>query len=199
MEQLLPGFVNALNIHPMFVHFPIVFWLTALLFWIVGWLRGREDLFKFGRWLLYFGFFSSLITVGTGLWAVDQMGQDTPGHDLIHQHRNWMIAATVIGSIPVGLAFLTRKRISLFSPFVLIFLLSITNLVATLGADRGALLVYRYGIGTQAATSPFFQPQAEHENHSRDAEGQEGELHLPETSSPHETVDRPGHDHDHEH
>ena len=141
MDQLLPGFDTALNIHPMFVHFPIVLWPTALLFWIVGWLRSREDLFKFGRWLLYLGFFSSLITVGTGLWAVEQMGHDAPGHDLVHLHRNWMIAATVMGSITAGLAFLTRKKIPLFSPLVLIFLLSITNIVAVFGADRGALLV----------------------------------------------------------
>ena len=40
MEVLFPGLSSALNVHPLFVHFPIVLWLTALLFWgLALWLE----------------------------------------------------------------------------------------------------------------------------------------------------------------
>ncbi len=52
MEVLFPGLSSALNVHPLFVHFPIVLWLTALLFWgLALWLE-REVLWDVGRWLL---------------------------------------------------------------------------------------------------------------------------------------------------
>ena len=48
MEQMLPGFHAALNVHPMFVHFPIALWLTALLLWLLAVTTRRDDLFTAG-------------------------------------------------------------------------------------------------------------------------------------------------------
>ena len=41
---MLPGLKAALNYHPMFVHFPIVLWLGALLFEIVAVWRASDEL-----------------------------------------------------------------------------------------------------------------------------------------------------------
>lgn len=47
MERLLPGLAAAPNIHPLFVHFPIAFWLAALLFCCLALLRPGAGLFPF--------------------------------------------------------------------------------------------------------------------------------------------------------
>ena len=36
MNDLLPGLELAPNVHPVFVHFPIALWPTALLFYALG-------------------------------------------------------------------------------------------------------------------------------------------------------------------
>ena len=54
---MLPGMKAALNLHPMFVHFPIVLWLGALLFELLAVWRASDELqrtaigcFIWARW-----------------------------------------------------------------------------------------------------------------------------------------------------
>ncbi len=110
MEVVFPGLSSALNVHPLFVHFPIVLWLTALFFWgLALWLE-RDVLWDTGRWLLYLGALGALAAVGTGLWAEEHLGHDSPAHDLVHVHRNWMLSATALGLATAAVAFATRNR-----------------------------------------------------------------------------------------
>ena len=55
METLLPGLFHAPNIHPIFVHFPIVLWAVAALFLVIGTVRRRDNVSACGCWLLYMG------------------------------------------------------------------------------------------------------------------------------------------------
>jgi uncharacterized membrane protein len=41
MRALLPGLHSMLNLHPLFVHFPIALWLGALVFEIVAVARAK--------------------------------------------------------------------------------------------------------------------------------------------------------------
>ncbi len=175
MEVLFPGLSSALNVHPLFVHFPIVLWLTALLFWgLALWLE-RDVLWDMGRWLLYLGALGALAAVGTGLWAEEHLGHDSPAHDLVHVHRNWMLSTTGLGLVTAVVAFATRSRTSRGARWGLCGLLLLTVAVMTLGADRGARLVYGHGIGTTRevtshASESASQPEepgsaAEHDAH----------------------------------
>ena len=147
MDSILPGLSRAQNIHPLFVHFPLALWALAVLFYLVGALREQEELVRFGRWLLYFGTLGGLLAVGSGLWATSEMGHDAPGHDMVHTHRNLMLVATGLAALVCGAAFLLRKLKNSWARWGLVCGLGVTNLVATLGADRGALLVFSYGVG----------------------------------------------------
>jgi uncharacterized membrane protein len=148
MEAVFPGLAAALNPHPMFVHFPIALWLSALLFWTLAlWLR-RDALWDAGRWLLYLGSLGALVAVATGLWAAKQLGHDSPGHELVHVHRNWMLLASALGLAVTIAAFATRRKATPGARWLLSGLLSVVALLIVLGADRGALLVFRYGMGT---------------------------------------------------
>ena len=50
---MLPGLKAALNNHPLFVHFPIVLWLAALLFEIFAVWRASDELQRTASRLLY--------------------------------------------------------------------------------------------------------------------------------------------------
>jgi uncharacterized membrane protein len=161
VDSVLPGLASSPHLHPVFVHFPIALWLTALLFWSLAFARRREDLWRFGRWLLYLGVVGAAVAVGTGLWAEEQLEHSSPGHDLVHTHRNWMLAASALGLGVAAGAFVTRRSASTRLRGWFLGALLATTILMSLGADRGALLVFRYGIGTLGEEPPG-EPAHEH-------------------------------------
>ena len=42
------------------------------------------------------GTVGAIVSLATGYLATWSMGHDAPGHDVIHIHRNWMIATTIL-------------------------------------------------------------------------------------------------------
>ena len=154
LEEILPGVIQAPNLHPMFVHFPIALWAVAGLFIFLGTLRRRDDLFATGRWLLYLGAIGAAAAVATGLWAADALGHDSPGHELVHVHRDLMLATSGLGLIATLGAAALRDRRHVAAKWVVTALTLATIGVLTLGADRGAALVFQHGVGVAAQTEP---------------------------------------------
>lgn len=153
MDSLFPGIAAILNLHPVFVHFPIAFFIGAALLEIMA-VFYHERFHVGATWLLYMGVFSSVITVTTGFVAAisitthDPRGHDAPAHDFIHIHRNWMLATTLF-SIMLSVYFLwanERKKWPRHRWGLLIGLLLLA-LLLSLGADRGARLVFEFGVG----------------------------------------------------
>ncbi len=143
---------SATRLHPMVIHFPIALWIVALLLWVTGAVRQREDLFTFGRWLLYLAGAGAIAALITGYIASNAIGHDTPGHDLVHTHRNLMIVATLLGVATAVAAFLLRKRKDQLTRWLLVGGLVATVAVTAVGADRGGTLVYEHGVGTAPAS-----------------------------------------------
>ncbi len=152
MDVLFPGLATIRDLHPLLVHFPIALWSTALLFCTLS-FRGSSSLWQAGMWLLYLGSLTALAAAGTGLWAADRLGHDSPGHDLVHLHRNFMIASTAIGVMTSLLSFWMRQRSDSRPRIVTLVGLLLTAALCALGADRGALLVYEHGLGTRVVTT----------------------------------------------
>lgn len=186
LEEIFPGLAHAPNVHPLFVHFPIALWLVAALFCVIGALRQREDLFAVGRWLLYLGALGAAVAVGTGLWAADTMGHDSPGHELVHVHRDLMLAASGIGLTATIAAWALRRRQSIGVRWGITALALATVGVLTIGADRGAGLVFQYGIGTAAQAPPPVEDGDSHTDH-------------PGALRPNEKPNHAHEDHEHEH
>ncbi len=176
MEQMLPGFHAALNVHPMFVHFPIALWLTALLLWLLAVTTRRDDLFTAGRWLVYLGAIGAAASVTTGFVATARMGHETPGHDLVHAHRDVMVVAASLGGLVAAAAFFARRRSTVMLQRWLLAGLLVTNLVLVVGTDRGALLVFGYGIGTAGLEPPHGGHEHHHGGHDHDAAGTESSI-----------------------
>tara|TARA_R110002094_G_scaffold27445_4_gene40501 strand:+ start:1225 stop:1740 length:516 start_codon:yes stop_codon:yes gene_type:complete len=157
----LPGLSLLPNSHPMLVHFPIAFWVGALCFCWLGVLRSTSGLFRMGSWLLHLGTLSGVAAVVSGFLATSSMTHDEPGHDLVHVHRNFMVATAAI-SLAASCAVLLMRRRDAWRPrCVQAGLITLVVGLATLGADRGALLVYGYGLGVRD-NPPSTTPQHAH-------------------------------------
>jgi uncharacterized membrane protein len=143
---LLPGLDAAPNLHPMLVHFPVALWLTALALWGASAVSGNKAMWKAGCWCLGLGTLGGVLSAATGFLGTNAMGHDSPGHALIHVHRNIMVATTILATAVTGLAF-WKTEPSRGLRWGLVACLALTTALMTVGADRGAELVYRYGVG----------------------------------------------------
>ncbi len=203
-DVLFPGLQAALDVHPLFVHFPIAFWLAALAFYAVGVWRDLETARGTGRWLLYLGTGAAALAVGTGYLAANRMGHEAPAHDLVHVHRNFMLVATAIAVAASGAATLSEKRGAGVRLITLGSLL-ILGAIAMLGADRGARLVFGYGMGVvpeeNRAALPEHHHGDEHGDHHEQGEAAEHGEHDEGEASPHHAEDgreHEGMDHHHD-
>ena len=173
METLLPGLTHAPDIHPLFVHFPVAFWLAAALVYGFGVARDDDGARRTGRTLLYLGTLAGAVALPTGYLAAERLGHDTPGHDLVHTHRNLMAGAFLLASVASGLAFQAQRRSSRpFTVFAAIAIALAAGLTA-FGADRGANLVFGYGMGVADAppSSPGGGSSDGHDDHGHHEHG----------------------------
>jgi len=144
MLAILPGLKGMLNYHPLFVHFPIAFWLGALLFELLAVVRASEEWHRTAVRLLYLGTLCAFAAVGTGLLAEESVPEKGPAHDVFEIHETMMYVTT---SVAVGLcmfAFFMRKKFTPGLRKLLLAGLVVLAVLLTLGSDRGAQLVYQY-------------------------------------------------------
>jgi uncharacterized membrane protein len=152
MSNLLPEW--APNVHPMIVHFPIAWWIAAVLVDLIGVMLPRAAWATTTASTLYpAGAAAATVTYFTGRQAA--MTVLTPGmaHPIVLEHWNWALATT-IGFWVIALL---RLAVNLKHPraprWVRIALVAVA--LAGLGSlfetgNRGARLVYEYGLGVAA-------------------------------------------------
>lgn len=166
MESILPGLKSAVNLHPMMVHFPIAFWVAATMAWTFALWRRNDEVWKFGLWLHTAGALTALVAVGFGYLGTSIMGHDSPGHDLVHVHRDIMKIATILSLLLTALAWWRRRATGKWR-IALVALATIQAVVMTIGSDRGAVLVYQNGVGVEItpADSESETPPDSHTDH----------------------------------
>ena len=146
METFLPGLRGMLNWHPVFVHFPIGLWVGALIFEAIAVLRSSEDWHRTAARLLYLGTLCAFAAVGTGLLAEEAVPEASPAHEVMELHEKLMFATTSVAVALCGLAFFKRKDFSAGMRKIFLAGLLVLAALMTLGADRGAQMVYQYGV-----------------------------------------------------
>ena len=150
----MPGLEALLNIHPLFVHFPIAITIMALVF--EGASRINKDRFPLviSTALIYSGALAAAVTVVTGLNAADTLGHDSSGPDLVHTHRNFMLYYTAVIVVLAAANFIIAKKAGdqlaatwgkVFRPGLLIM----ATAILVVGADIGGQLVFKHGMGVQ--------------------------------------------------
>lgn len=152
MESVLPGWNAALNHHPVFVHFPIVLWLTALLFEIASVWRREDSEHRAAVWLLWLGTASGVFAVLTGLNA-QKIVPHGPAGRVLEIHEQLMLSSFFLALGLSFFAYLSSRRLTHGLKIVILVGLLALAFLVTIGADRGAEMVYRYGLGVNWSTA----------------------------------------------
>jgi uncharacterized membrane protein len=149
---MLPGLKTALNYHPLFVHFPIVLWLLALLFELLAVWRGSDDVQRTASRMLYLGTLAAIVTVMTGFAAQKSI---PPGdaQRVVGIHEALMLVSTSLALALCIFAWVMRKSFTAQLRKMLLLGLVVLGILLTLGTDRGAQLVYGYGAAVNWSTA----------------------------------------------
>ena len=148
--QLVPDW--APNIHPMIVHFPLVLLILAVLLDVTGLFLKKDNwLTKAGLLLYLLGTIAAVVAFLTGRAGSDNL--DIPANIIpaVNDHADWaeitlwfFIIYTIV-RLAIGIMLKSLTKIIVI-PMVLIGFLGIYFLYQT--GDRGAKLVFGYGLGT---------------------------------------------------
>ncbi|HVB98426.1 MAG TPA: DUF2231 domain-containing protein [Candidatus Dormibacteraeota bacterium] len=152
MERILPGWQAALNHHPVFVHFPIVLWLGALLFEIAAVWRHNDGTHRAAMWLLWLGTLGGAFAVLSGLQAQKLVPAGPVGH-VLEAHEQLMFTCFFLALGLSFFAYLASRRLTRGLQVVILAGLLVLGFLVTVGADRGAEMVYRYGLGVNWSTA----------------------------------------------
>ncbi|MCG3112556.1 MAG: hypothetical protein MCM46_12145 [Candidatus Manganitrophus sp. SB1] len=175
IESLLPGMtILKNNLHPLMIHFPIAFFVGALAMEAMAVFRDEKFHFA-ATWMLYLGTISALIALPTGFIAGelaaqnDPRGHSAPGHELIHVHRDWMVATTGVGILlTIYLFWINGWGKWRSQRWAFLFGLMILSALVAMGADRGGRLVFEFGTGInpEVLAKPTEEEAHEDDGHS---------------------------------
>jgi uncharacterized membrane protein len=153
--QLIPDW--APNIHPMIIHFPLVLLIVAVLFDALGLIikkskqtAGISWLEKSALVLYLFGTITLVAAFLTGRSAED--GLNIPSHIIpaLSDHADWAEITLwffiIYTAVRFTASFVFKPKILIVLPLVLIGFVGIYFLYQT--GDKGAKLVFGYGLGT---------------------------------------------------
>lgn len=147
VEWGFQGLREIINIHPLFVHFPIALLLTAITFYFLGTIFRKEELLSAGKWVFYAGTLSAAVAVWTGLRAADTVPHGGDMHQTLMAHQ--YIGVVILGlSVLLSLwLILTKANIpGRGKPFFVIALLLLMAAIMQ-QADFGGRLVFLNGVG----------------------------------------------------
>ena len=142
----LDGAKELINIHPLFVHFPIALLLAAVVFYFLGSVIGKEDLFAAGKWVLWLGTLSAGLAVWTGLKAPDTVFHDMDIHPLILAHQYLGITILSLSFLLSLWVFISKANIPA-KRFVFLGILFLLSLLIVQQADFGGRIVFGKGVG----------------------------------------------------
>ena len=149
---MLPGLKAALNFHPVFVHFPIVLWFAALLFELLAVWRASDDMQKTVARMLYLGTLAAIVAVLSG-WSAEKSVPPGDAQRVVGIHETLMLISTSLAFALCLFAFFARKNFTPQLRKLMLLGLFILAVFVTIGADRGAQLVYGYGSAVNWSTA----------------------------------------------
>lgn len=154
--ELLPEW--APNVHPLIVHFPIALVVGAVVVDLLSLVLRRWDWLRPGAVFLYvLGGASAVATYFTGTWAADTVSVPAQAQSVLTEHSNlgwwtmWFFGIYALVRLGAYLWPRARRRAVVQGALLLLALGGSYLLYET--GDRGAEMVYRYGVGVQQTES----------------------------------------------
>ncbi len=147
IEWGLKGAQELINVHPLFVHFPIALLLTSTAFYFLGTIFKKADLVGAAKWELYFGTLASAVTVWTGLKAAETVAHGGDTHQIMMMHQYFGFAVLGISLVLSAWVFFSKENIPGKGKPVFLLALVVLAAVLTQGADLGGRMVFLHGTG----------------------------------------------------
>ncbi|HBG46530.1 MAG TPA: hypothetical protein DDW94_06010 [Deltaproteobacteria bacterium] len=149
--RIFQGISEMPNIHPLIVHFPIALLDSFLLMELLSFFTGRES-FRFAAdWMLYLGTAGALGAVLAGLWAATTVEHSEEAHAVLLTHRDLGLTVLALSLFLSAWRIYSRGRFSRKGRLFHLAVAFIIAAVMAIGADKGGLMVYKYGVGVKAA------------------------------------------------
>ena len=151
----LLGFSGArelFNVHPIFVHFPIALFPSALLLYGLGIVFNWRAACSAGRACLYLAAAGTLLAVMTGLRAQETFPHNARIHHMMQTHKTIGIALFLMSTLLVVWGFLHQaQRPKAAYPFLIV--LAATTYLVLQNADLGGRMVFIEGAAVKPAVS----------------------------------------------
>jgi uncharacterized membrane protein len=141
---MLPGLKSMLNIHPLLVHFPIAFWLGALLFEALAIWRSNNEFHRTAVRLLNVGTICAYAAAFTGWLAQSSVEPSIEIQRVFDIHETLMLIATSFATALAIYCFAKRAAYAAGSRRIFLIGLIALAILTIVGTDRGAQLVYQY-------------------------------------------------------
>ena len=158
----LQGAREISNVHPLFVHFPIAFLLGATGFYFAGAMFRKDSLVAAGKWALFAGALTAIITVWTGLKAAEVVAHDEEVHQIMMKHQ-------MLGFIVVGMSallslwvLLSKANIPVKGRKLFLAGLLLLSGVILQQADFGGRMVFLKGTGVKPGNSMVEEMATKH-------------------------------------
>jgi uncharacterized membrane protein len=162
--EMLPGVAELQNLHPLFIHFPIVLLTLFFVIDLLATLIKNHGLHKVADWFLYLGAVFAGITVATGLIAASSIPHGDNVHEIMETHEHLGIT---IFSLASGLSiwrFFAKSGLHGAANAVFLFLAGLLSIFILFAADLGGLMVYKYGVAVEAVAAEESEINAAHEH-----------------------------------
>ena len=172
MDWTLLGFKGlgqVVNVHPVFVHFPIALFPTALFLYFFGIITKKGSFIFSGRVCLYLAFLASIVAVVTGKIAANTVPHNEAIHKIILVHTQVGFGILFLGFALSLWSFLNRNN-GLKFRWIFLALLAFAALAALQNGDLGGRMVFIEGAGVKPAL-PAMEPEHHHHHEDDDHPG----------------------------
>lgn len=170
----LKGLNELINVHPVFVHFPIALLLASVLFYLLGTLMKKSGLYEAGRWTLWLGTLTAGLAVWTGLRAAGTVEHNEEVHAIMMLHQNLGYAVLVLGVILSGWVLIAKQAAPQKGKAVFLGILALLAIFLVQQTDLGGRMVFSYGTGVGRKS---MVPKHDHDPHTHDTHDEAGHSH----------------------
>jgi len=146
------GMRELFNVHPVFVHFPIALFPSALLLYGLGIIFNWRTVCSAGRACLYLAAAGTVLAVMTGWMAQETFPHNARIHHMMATHQSIGIGIALM-SLPLVIWSFVQKAQRPKAAYLFLIGLAVTTYAVLQNADLGGRMVFIEGASVKPAVS----------------------------------------------
>ncbi len=149
-SAIMPGISSLVNLHPLAVHFPIALLFAFLLMDLLGSVFQKQSWRNVATGMLYLGTIAAGIAVFLGLSAASTVEHGENVHLILERHEALGFSVLYLSGFLSLWRLMSGGTVKGASNIAFLMLAVVLNILMTLGADLGGLMVYKHGVAVEA-------------------------------------------------